>query len=438
MTRFFFLLLAAVLVCGLCATAAVKAQQPGAGQTFRLAKIEFMGLQRLKSEEAVAASGLTVGQTVGETELDQAAKTLLKSGLFKKLSYRLRSNATGATVTFTVEEAASRLPVVFDNFIWFTDEELFAALRREVPGYDGTVPLAGDAAESIKHALLGMLRQKKIAGVVDYAPTGDSARLTGMLFSYKGDALNVCSINFPGAAEVPESELQHVARFIVGKEYSRGYSLGFANESLLPLYRKRGLLKATFTGAQGKPGTGSQCNGVAVSVPVDEGAVYHLGAIEWAGNAVLESPELTHAFDMKPGDVADGLKIADGFGAVQAAYGVKGYIDAKLQPDRDFDDAQKTVAYRIGVTEGPQFLMGALTITGLTDEMLAQLKAKWRLQTSDVYDNSYLRLFMRREVASNPDVVEYLKKEGLSKIDTSEKPDRERRTVAVTITFARP
>jgi len=59
---------------------------------------------------------------------------------------------------------------VFDNFVWFTDEELNAAIKREVPSYTGTASDAGRMTDDIKHALQNLLQEHHIAGTVDYAP----------------------------------------------------------------------------------------------------------------------------------------------------------------------------------------------------------------------------------------------------------------------------
>lgn len=432
----------ALLLCVLGSVVSVAAQEPAAGQTFHLTKIDFVGLKRLKQEEALAASGLTVGQTVTPDALDAAANSLMQSGLFKNLSYNVKGKTDAAIVTFTVEESTVRLPVVFDNFIWFTDDELIAGVRREVPAFDGTAPESGEVVEGIKRALMGMLRKKQIAGAVEFAPSANPAlKINSLRFTYTGDALNVCSINFPGAAEIEESVLQRQARLLLGKEYSRDYTLGVARETLVPLYRKRGMLKAAFPSAQGRPMAASeQCQngGVAVSVPVEEGFTYHLAAIDWSGNLALEAPELNNAFDMRTGDLADGIKLDAAFSAVRKAYGKKGYIAVALKPELEYDDEKKTVGYRTSVVEGDQYLMGSLTINGLQPAETERLKAAWRLQPGDVFDASYEDEFKRVAILPDRELHAYMKARGLEKINTLIKPNREKRTVEVTISFVRP
>src|SRR5437660_10803046 len=86
----------------------------GAQQQQRLGKIEFVGLKRITSQQAIATSGLEIGQQIDQLVLNAAAQKLMESGLFKKLSFHSRSGSNQATVTFEVEEAIRSFPVEFD------------------------------------------------------------------------------------------------------------------------------------------------------------------------------------------------------------------------------------------------------------------------------------------------------------------------------------
>src|SRR5438093_10148315 len=97
-----------------------------------LVRIEFVGLKRLTRDQVIAMSGLKVGQVIDANILDASAGELLKTGMFRKLSYRVHNSpGNQATVTFELEESAVSLPVVFENFVWFTDEEIASAVRKD-------------------------------------------------------------------------------------------------------------------------------------------------------------------------------------------------------------------------------------------------------------------------------------------------------------------
>jgi outer membrane protein assembly factor BamA len=385
-------------------SSSVRAQQPPAGK-MRLAKIEVVGLQQLKQEEIVAASGLQVGQTVDVEMLDAAAEKLLASGLVTKLGYKLRERGGDATVTFEIVEATRRgnLPVVFDNFVWFTPEEIGAAVRKEVPAFDGTAPDSTAVIETIRHALSELLLAKKIKAEIEYLPaTTASGGQPHHVFSVKGVAMPICTINYPGASAVAEKELIANSESVTGEDYSRESVAGFADVALRRVYHERGYLRVKF----GEPGarlasgaTSCGANAVAVSVPVEEGLQYDWGGATWSGDAALAPAELDAALGMKAGEVANELKIDKSLHQAEQAYGRKGYLTVAFRPAQDFDDATRRVTYRFDVREGPQYRMGALSIEGLNETEAARVRALWQLKPGEVFDQSYAAGFAQKAIA---------------------------------------
>src|SRR5437773_545191 len=136
-----------------------------------LDRIEFVGQKRLTVSQLTSLSELKVGQVVDHDTFDAAAGKLLQSGLLRRLSYRVRSAKGRATVTFQLEEAAANLPIAFENFVWFSEDELIAAIRQAVPFFNGTAPAAGETLDKMTAALQQLLDQKRIAGRVDALPS---------------------------------------------------------------------------------------------------------------------------------------------------------------------------------------------------------------------------------------------------------------------------
>ncbi len=181
-----------------------------------------------------------------------------------------------------------------------------------------------------------------------------------------------------------------------------------------------------------KSDTPSNCKGgVSVILPIEEGLVYSWGKAEWAGNTALSNPELGAALGMKAGELANGLRIDKGLASIQEPYGRKGYLAARLNTAPVFEDASRSVTYQIEVTEGSQYRMGILTVTGFSESTINRLKSKWKLQPGDVYDASYLNEFMRKEMVLDAREIGSPPKN----INTEIKPDRQKLSVDVTITL---
>ncbi|HEX8493249.1 MAG TPA: POTRA domain-containing protein [Pyrinomonadaceae bacterium] len=422
-----FLLLALFLL------ACNGAEAQPAAKVLRLGKIEVNGLERYTKEQVVSESGLQLGQPIDIQAADEAATRLMSSGLFKKLSFRFRSAKDQATITFEVEEVKATVPVVFDNFVWFSEQELLEAIRREVPSFDGTAPETGEMPDNIKRALQGLLNARKIQGHVEYlSAAGATGKNSRYIFNVKGIRLPICALLFPGTKDVKESDLLKASKPLFEQDYSREDVLTFARINLLPIYRQRGHLRASFLDPVVKLRSDADCqNGVSVNLQVDEGEIYTWGNAEWTGNSVLTAQELSAALGMKPGERADGLKIDKGSVLISEAYGKRGYIEARVESAVPvFDDSNRRVSYRYNVTEGGQYRMGALEIKGLPEALTERIKLGWKLETSAAFDTSYDEAFVKKamtELAAAGFAVQE------SKVEY--KPNRDNRTVNVLITF---
>src|SRR5689334_16739339 len=183
----------------------------------KIGGIETEGLQSMTTETVIATSGLKIGEAFSVDALDAAAERLVSSGLFKKVAYRTRNVGANVTITFQLEEVKGQSsPVVFDNFIWFTDEELAAAIVREVPSFNGSAPDIGNTNEAIKKALQNLLDERKMPGQVEYN-FGEHEHL----FRVVGAPMRICKLHFPGAQKVSEEKLIQTTRNSMDQEYSR-------------------------------------------------------------------------------------------------------------------------------------------------------------------------------------------------------------------------
>ena len=57
------------------------------------------------------------------------------------------------------------------------------------------------------------------------------------------------------------------------------------------------------------------------------------------------------------------------------------------------DAATRRLTLGVTIDEGPQFRMGELSITGMSDADAEALRKKWRLKAGDVYDDAYAQQF---------------------------------------------
>ncbi|HEX3282267.1 MAG TPA: POTRA domain-containing protein [Pyrinomonadaceae bacterium] len=365
-----------------------------------IAKIEIEGLQRQSAAEVIATSGLKAGTVFSVEELDAAGQRLADSGLFANVSYRTITKDNQLTIIFRVEEARSgQSPVAFDNFVWFSNDELMAAIKREVPSFNGDAPNAGRMTDDIKLALQNLLKERGIDGTVEYAPFVSGGKQE-YLFSVAGVSIPICSLHFPGARNVSEEKLVKAAKQMTDADYSRSSAIAFSTFILFPLYREAGQLRAKFAEPVATLPAAEKCKrGVEVNIPVEEGPIYLWEKAEWTGNETVTPNELNEVLGMKNGELANGVKIDKRLLEIGKLYGRTGHLDLSLRADAEFDDAASRVIYKIALKEGPQYRMGRLTIKGLNESDARSLEQKWKLKGGEVMDTSYLERFFKTDVS---------------------------------------
>ncbi len=393
--RVFCTLLLPLILFALCT--GDLAQSAGKDKlSFKLLAIKVKGLNHLTEDQIIAASGLKLGQFAGESDFKQAIAKLGDTGLFTELTYSYQYSSAGCNVELQVAENDKLVPILFDNFVWFSDEELINLLRARVSLFDGRLPVSGNLSDQVADALNAILSERKIAGKAEYLR---AAALEGPIdsYTYKVNfrAIVVRNMDFPGAATAEVPALQAVAKQLTGQDYLRTKMRAQEKLNFLPVYLARGYLKASFSDAQAKVAEDGPQTLVDVSFPVAPGNQYRLTGIAWAGNTVFPDGQLQDLIHLKTGEPANAIQLDDDLDQVHKLYGTKGYLFAHADPTPELDDAQSTVRYQLSVTEGSLYRMGDLQIDGLDAESTRKMATQWQLKKGDPYDEGYLQRFFK-------------------------------------------
>lgn len=383
-----------LLTFSLRAMAQEPAEKPPELPPLRLNEIKFEGLQKYDQEAVTKITELKLNEKVDLNAIKAAMRKLVLTGYFSKVNYRYAYDDERIDLLIIVQEreAEEGVPCIFDNLVWLTDKEIREAIRQEIPYYEGRAPQNNVVLGKIKVALERKLKERRLPSEIDF-----QINEAFTLFVVKDAGLPVCAVQFSGNAAVSGNDLQQASKLLLTTDYSRQYLPGFATENLLPLYRKRGYLRAKFSLNEVKPGeTSGKCkNGVLVRLSVQEGNTYLWNKADWQGNQVFSADALDKLLGMKNGDVADGLKFDNGIKSVVTAYGRQGYVQVRLTPAVNFDDVAQKVSVTMSLNEGSQFRMGQLIFTGVSESDVKKLRDKWKLKTGDVYDVGYLEEFSR-------------------------------------------
>lgn len=214
---------------------------------------------------------------------------------------------------------------------------------------------------------------------------------------HSGSRISIADVTFPGSARLPISEQRKIATAI--KQQVSGYSLdnvrGEALAEAKAGWQDRGYYRVqvgdTIRTLSRSPGS----QRIAISIHVDEGALYRLGRITFRNNkAISDIAVLRNMIPMNDGDIFSREKMAKGIENLRATYGEIGHIDYTGVPDTNIDDEKKLINIDFDIDEGKQFYLTSINVVGLGERTRREVLKD--SPTGQVYNEKLFRLFVEK------------------------------------------
>jgi outer membrane protein assembly factor BamA len=373
----------------------------------KLVALKATGTTRYTDKEILAASGLQLGQDAADGDFKEAVRHLGDSGLFGDIAYSYSSSSAGVKLELrlTDTDQSKLVPAQFENFVWFTDDELRTAAERRVPLFKQLLPLKGNLPDQVSEALQAILTEKSLPGRVNYMREGDESGgpLHAIVYRVEEVGIRIRGFEFPGASPEQAALLATAARRSIGASYERSALAAVAKFDLLPVYLQRGYLKVAFGPSDARvvphPSSAEDAQGSAdvevdAIVPVTPGKVYLAASVDWKGNSAIKTSEVAPLIHLPPGQPADAVRLLRDIEAVGKLYRSRGYMTAQVKPDAQCDDEKSTVHYDLNVVEGDQYKMGELEIAGLDTQAKARMQEAWALHEGQPYNADYPKKFL--------------------------------------------
>jgi len=403
----------------------VPCLQDSPGNTkYRIVEFLFEGLTRCPSSWPEEFFGKGPGDVITIAARKSRAGRLLKSGLFADVRYKYLLRGSAMDITFSLVEEPWDTPVKFDNFIWFEDDALHAAIARVIPGYEGRIPRAdSDIAGRIMRILDGVLEERGIAGRTENlssggtpGPSGEATPLRELpqnrsmypespilklspstkevRFAVKGPPLPICSVDFVGE-QLPRNRLEEMTRGLLGAPYSRRHVGIYSAATIEPLFLNLGYLDVDVHESVAEPYASSDCDGVRLSLTVETGITYRFDGLSWKGDLLIPADVMESGMRITKGSVCNEGLIRSSLDDLLESYGALGYLRPTYSLDRHLDREARRVVYDVDIKKGPVCYMGTLRFIGLSRRMEERARSKWELASGQVFDSTYPGKFLK-------------------------------------------
>lgn len=199
----------------------------------------------------------------------------------------------------------------------------------------------------------------------------DASSKSVTFFVEEGPRLAVSEVRFEGnrifSSQALEARLrEYLARYQASRKGYDAETFDVCLRMLANFVRHQGYLQAMF----GEPKMQINENGLVITIPVQEGALYCLGKIRIEGSTVLSADQIRAMLSLRDGDVADGELIGKWlFEDLKKIYDDMGYLQFMAEPEPEFkvvdrDVTKGTVDFKVSIEEGQLFRIRSIRFKG--------------------------------------------------------------------------
>lgn len=375
------------VACGLFPTRAFSAQ---GAEEFQVTAVEVEGNKVVSSATILSKIKTRPGDRITQGTVDGDIKRLYGTGFFTDVSANVRPYQDGNLVRFVVKERPLVAGVVVTGSRHFRESKL----REELKTKEQELLDRRRLKEDVEH-IKQLYREKgfHLADVRSDVKVDEATNKATISFMIdEGRKVRVRKILFEGNQSVPARRLRRAMgtkqAFLFGSGYYRPEVLQEDVERLKELYRLEG-----YSDVQAAYETqfDEKKEWLAITMKIEEGPRYLVGAVDFRGVQQLGEEELRKRLKLVAGEPFSQERISQDAANLQAAYFAKGYMSASVEPSTRLNLENQKVDITYQVVEGSIAKVGDIVIQGNIKTKDLVIRRELRITPGERFDGEKLR-----------------------------------------------
>jgi len=412
-----------LFICVILTSTFVMAQQ-----SEKIAKIDVTGNESIDRGAILNSVKTKENDTYNLDKLREDMKSIYKTGFFSDVQIDVKDSDKGKIVTFVVIER----PPIKMIYIEGNKEIKTEDIREKLKVKTNTVMNIEKIKESMDeikklYASKGFYNAKATYEIIP-----EEGYDVGVKFlieepkkafvkkiSFTGNR-NFSADKLKGTMGVKEKGL---FSWITGSGILEEDALDDDRKRLESFYSDNGYVKAKV----GVPEVSISKDGKTISIvmPIEEGNIYKIGAIDFAGDLIFPTEVLRKDLKSTPGNTFRSSLYREDVIMLTDLYQDKGYAFTDVSPVTQVDDAAQKIDITFNVTKGKEIYVNRINIFGNTRTRDKVIRRELRLAEGDRYSGTGLK--RSKERLTN---TQYFKEVDLKLIKT-EDPEKINLDVAV-------
>src|SRR5438094_3687938 len=368
-----------------------------------IVRIEFLGNRRLRTDTLKARIFSREGDTFNEETLRRDFHALWNTQFFEDIKLRIEDSTERAEAKIIIFEVKER-PVIrrirYEGVHSVSESDILDRFKERKVGLTVESQFDPTKIKKAKVVLADLLGEhgRQFAKITPQYERIQSSNAVILIFKVEeGPKVKVGKIKFSGNHAFSDRKLIRVMRHdrpyaiplyfwylpVLTKTYDREKLSEDLEVGIRSLYRDNGYFKVSVgqpileniefqSYRLGIPLTGhSQGRAINITIPIEEGDRYHMGALKIVSSdpdksLSLKVDALKSAFPLKQGDIFSTEKVRKALETYGKIYGEYGFIDFTPEPDTEVDDATKIINLTLRFDEQKQYYVRRIDFSGNT------------------------------------------------------------------------
>ncbi|KJJ83740.1 outer membrane protein assembly complex, YaeT protein [Candidatus Omnitrophus magneticus] len=353
--------------------------------------IKIKGNSAVSTATIINRLKLKPGDVYEPAALNNELKRLYAMGYFNDVSVETEDQPEGVIVVFTVVEK----PII--STISFRGNARLKAntLKKKITIKDGDLidfnRVAQDVATLKAYYIEQGYSKAKVDYVVEQPDKDQGANLVFVID--EGVVLKVKTIKVEGNEHIKSGE---ITKFMSTKTAWWFIRKGAYDEEkfqedltrVATFYRSKGYLDVKVTSRFDYSSDGKF---MYITIVVEEGKLYKVGAIALAGTMVFPNEDLTKLVKMKNGDAFDYEKIRADIESIRTFYYDRGYMDAEVDLKQQFNSSTGNMDLNYNIDAHEEVYVGMVNVFGNTKTKDKVVRREVRVYPGEKYDGKKLK-----------------------------------------------
>ncbi len=365
----------------------------------KIEKIVLEGNDRLTQDAFLALTSLRPGEIFSEDRLRREYAKIWASGLLEDLTADVSDGATGKVVTFRIKERPIISSVEYTGSKKLTSSTILDKLKENNADIKTGTVVDYARIKKTEAALRFVAAEKGFADSVVTSKVQSMGRsAVALTFNIKeGPKARIDKVKFLNEQAFSQVKLRWTMKktrphwFLSWATRHDIYSEGRYYEDIKAvreLFESNGYLDVDIA----DPVIDSRYDNkktkkwLTLSIPIDEGVSYKLGAMTFEGNHLFTNEELQKSVFLKTGKTLDKVGLGYLIKNIEGRYGQKGYIYATATPIFDKHPDTQVCNVSLSITEDELYYVNRIEFSGNSKTRDYVLRREMRVYEQEIFN----------------------------------------------------